>query len=91
MLSYSIQWPSSASDGAALNITKTFEDRLENITKRRGTNLRYLFMNDAGFNQNVLASYGEDSLSRMRSVSHFYDPYQVFQELQNDGFLLAQA
>ena len=48
-------------------------------------------MNDAGFNQNVLASYGENSLSRMRNVSHFYDPYQVFQQLQNDGFLLAKA
>lgn len=78
-------------DEVALSITQTFEKRLESIARKRVKHLRYHFMNDAGFNQNVLASYGEDSLSKMRSISHSYDPYQVFQELQNDGFLLAKA
>ena len=78
-------------DDVALSVTQTFEKRLESIATERDKHLRYQFMNDAGFNQNVLASYGEDSLSKMRSISHFYDPYQVFQELQNDGFLLAKV
>ena len=78
-------------DDAALSITETFENTLESITKRRGTYLPFRFMNDAGFNQDVLADYGQTSLLNMKSISYSYDPYQVFQELQNDGFLLARA
>lgn len=84
-------WPSSTADNAALNTVQTFENELAIIARSKGTDLRYRFMNDAGFNQDVLASYGNDSLSKLRSVSHSYDSHQVFQELQNNGFLLAKA
>jgi len=51
----------------------------------------YLFMNDASRDQNPCASYGEDSLRRLRRIARAYDPNQVFQRLQGGGFKLSQA
>lgn len=45
-------------------------------------------MNDAGPTQTVLESYGTENLKKMRDVAAKYDPYGVFQELENDGVLL---
>lgn len=48
-------------------------------------------MNDAGYQQNPLASYGAANLNTLKSVSKKYDPKQVFQKLQNTGFLVSKA
>ncbi len=51
----------------------------------------FLFMNDASRDQNPLASYGSESLARLKGVSKRYDPSQIFQALQNGGFLLSRT
>ena len=48
-------------------------------------------MNDAGSFQDVIASYGAESVERLTAVSRSYDSHQVFQEIQNNGFLLSKA
>ncbi|KAJ4365087.1 hypothetical protein N0V83_008704 [Neocucurbitaria cava] len=50
-----------------------------------------LFANDAGGHQNVMASYGAESLAKLKAVSKKYDAKQVFQRLQADGFLVSKA
>lgn len=44
--------------------------------------------NDASRDQNPLASYGAANVAKLKAVARKYDPSQVFQKLQNDGFLL---
>jgi hypothetical protein len=50
-----------------------------------------MYMNDASRDQNPLASYGPESLEGLRQIALRYDPDQLFQTLQNGGFLLSRA
>ncbi|KAH7383999.1 hypothetical protein BKA66DRAFT_417423 [Pyrenochaeta sp. MPI-SDFR-AT-0127] len=59
--------------------------------RRSNLLLPNLFANDAGSSQNVMASYGAESLANLKSVSRKYDPAQVFQKLQVGGFLVSKA
>ena len=45
-------------------------------------------MNDAGYKQKVLKSFGAGNIAKLKRISRLYDPRQVFQKLQNNGFLL---
>lgn len=53
--------------------------------------LDFIFLNDASHDQNPLASYGTENLAKLREISRAYDPEQIFQKLQNGGFLLSRA
>lgn len=53
-----------------------------------GNRLPFLFMNDASWNQDVIASYGEENVQRLRKVQKHYDPDLVFQRLVPRGFKL---
>lgn len=53
--------------------------------------LPFLFMNDANYAQNVLASYGSASLAFLKAVAKKYDPSGVFQTQQNGGFLVSKS
>ncbi|KAH0594832.1 hypothetical protein MHUMG1_07667 [Metarhizium humberi] len=55
-------------------------------SKTEQTHLPYLFMNDAGWDQNVLGSYGRDNVARLREVQAKYDESQVFQQLVPGGY-----
>ncbi|KAL4931672.1 FAD-binding oxidoreductase [Aspergillus undulatus] len=57
----------------------------------RGLRNGFVYMGDASRDQNLLASYGEENLERLKAVSLKYDPGQVFQRLQNNGFLLSMV
>ncbi|KAI0454660.1 FAD-binding domain-containing protein [Xylaria acuta] len=83
-----VEWADKKNDLQAQRTLNTLDDNLRSIAKSRGELISYQFMNDASFMQTVLDSYGSDNLARLRSVAAHYDPTAVFQELQNDGFLL---
>ncbi|KAI1267561.1 putative FAD-binding oxidoreductase [Xylariaceae sp. FL1019] len=56
--------------------------------KRNGKDLRYLFMNDASWDQDVVASYGTENVQLTKEVQRQYDPQLVFQRLVRGGFKL---
>lgn len=58
------------------------------VSQERGLNVSHIYMNDAARDQDPLATYGSDNVQRLKEVAAIYDPGQVFQNLQNDGFLL---
>ena len=64
---------------------------VKSYAQAKGKLLEYEFMNDASYSQNPLASYGAANLAKLKAVSKKYDPVQVFQTLQNSGFLLSKA
>lgn len=90
-MAFSLEWEDSANDAAAASAISNLTAKVEELTKTRGLFLETKMMNDAGYNQNVLASYGTSNLKRLRDVASRYDPSQVFQKLQNNGFLLGKA
>ncbi|KAH6844663.1 hypothetical protein B0I37DRAFT_166599 [Chaetomium sp. MPI-CAGE-AT-0009] len=55
--------------------------------KKRST-VGLLYINDCSRDQDPLATYGSESVAKLCDVSQKYDPDQVFQKLQRDGFLL---
>lgn len=61
------------------------------LAKARGLHLPFLYMNHAARDQDPLASYGPENLARLRDVARKYDPVQMFQTLQNGGFLLSRT
>ena len=90
-MTFSIEWEEKADDKAALSIIHTFTDQVERIAKQHGVYLVSKAMNDSGYKQQVLKSYGEDNVAKLKGISRLYDPRQVFQKLQNNGFLLRDA
>ncbi|KAI0008537.1 hypothetical protein F4779DRAFT_618522 [Xylariaceae sp. FL0662B] len=83
-----IQWDKSGDDEAAFDAILDVTKGMEIASQRNNANLTFRFMNDANHVQNVLASYGPDNFSTMKSIAEKFDPFRVFQELQNGGFLL---
>lgn len=60
----------------------------QEISQERGLNVSHVYMNDAARDQDPIATYGSENVQRLKEIAAKYDPRQVFQRLQNDGFLL---
>lgn len=67
-----------------------FTEQWKTTGQELGVYLPFMYMNDASRDQNPLASYGSTNVARLVEISQKYDPNQVFQNLQNDGFLLSK-
>lgn len=90
-MTYYVTWKDRIDDETALEAIKRYTEKVEVLAKARGVYIEGKVMNDANFMQNVLASYGAENLDRLKAISRRYDPLQVFQRLQNDGFLLRKT
>lgn len=91
VLSFSVEWDNSTDDAHALAAIQNYTSQVEELAKERGVYLESKCMNDAGDFQDVLASFGSENLATLGSIASKYDPLQVFQVLQNNGFLLSKA
>ncbi|OAL47125.1 FAD-binding domain-containing protein [Pyrenochaeta sp. DS3sAY3a] len=72
-------------------IQRSMDSWMVSNARRSNLLLPNLFANDAGAHQNVMASYGAESLANLNAVSRKYDAAQVFQKLQANGFLVSRA
>ncbi|KAI0099191.1 hypothetical protein GGR51DRAFT_535828 [Nemania sp. FL0031] len=86
-----IQYAEAADDERAINAIQALGRAVASASRKYGVDLPLHFMNDANYKQNVFAGYGSVNVQRLRRISRQYDPFQVFQNLQNDGFLLSKA
>lgn len=48
-------------------------------------------MGDSSRDQNPLATYGTANLAKLKVAAKKYDPKEIFQTLQQSGFLLSKA
>ncbi|KAI1178067.1 FAD-binding domain-containing protein [Nemania sp. FL0916] len=85
-----IDWESEDDDDLVRSVSIETTTLYEELSKERGLDVPFIFMNDASQDQNPLESYGPESISRLKDISQKYDKKQVFQNLQNDGFLLSK-
>lgn len=63
-------------------------NQVEQDSKSKDLYIDYVFMNDASRNQNVIAQYGEENVSKLKIIAAKYDPSRVFQRLERGGFKL---
>ena len=85
------QWTEDKDDAVARSQIAQLIKSIESTAKSRGKLLPFQFQNDAWKTQSPLRSYGSESLSYLQKTSKKYDPDQVFQKLQNGGFLISRA
>ncbi|KAJ8131493.1 hypothetical protein O1611_g2129 [Lasiodiplodia mahajangana] len=86
-----VDWKNANDDDAVRSVSVNTGDSWKNLGQKRGLDLPHIFMNDASRDQNPLASYGEENLARLKEIALKYDKDQLFQKLQNGGFLLSKA
>ncbi|CZR56975.1 uncharacterized protein PAC_06864 [Phialocephala subalpina] len=70
---------------------RTIVSKGEEISKNNGTHVPFVYANYASRDQNPLRSYGEENFEKLKAVAKKYDPGEVFQKLQNGGWLLSKA
>ncbi len=86
-----IDWQNTKDDDTVRTAAIAVTDKWEQLSKERGLFVDFWYMNDAGRDQNPLGSYGAQNIAKLKAISRKYDPAQVFQKLQNDGFLLRKV
>ncbi|CAG8980498.1 hypothetical protein HYALB_00013099 [Hymenoscyphus albidus] len=86
-----IDWKDASDDTVVRQVSIDTANEWERLAKARGLWLPHLFMNDASRDQNPVASYGTDNIQKLKNIALKYDPSQLFQKLQNSGFLLSQV
>lgn len=86
-----IDWDNPADDTAVRAAGKAVTDKWSEVSNSLGFGNPYIYTNDASRDQNPIASYPAANIAQMRTVSHKYDPRQIAQNLQNDGYLLSKV
>ena len=84
-----IGWWKAEDDAVAHRATKSLLEKIEKATKASNSYLRYIFMNDASWDQAVVDHYGTNNVRFMRQVRTKYDPSLVFHNLVSGGFKLS--
>ncbi|MCJ1405575.1 hypothetical protein MMC11_008803 [Xylographa trunciseda] len=86
-----IDWSNASQDNEVRSTSIATTQKWQQLGQQRGLGETVLFMNDASRDQDPLAGYGATNLAKLKSISQKYDPSQVFQTLQSNGFLLSKA
>jgi hypothetical protein len=84
-------WDNAADDDAAMKVDSEFMAKLEKAARKWNSLLPNQWMNNAAQDVDVIGSYGEDNVKKLRKVSEKYDPEQTFQNLCSGGYKLARV
>jgi len=85
-----VQWTSDAEDISSKAALVDLTSGLSTLASSRAMLLPFIYQNDAGNFQKPLEGIGQTSLASLILASQRFDPSQVFQRLQNNGFLLSK-
>ena len=85
-----VDWLHKKDDEVARSASITTTKRWRELSHERGLDTNFTYMNYASRDENPHASYGEENVQRLKKVVLKYDLTQVFQRLQNSGFLLSK-
>lgn len=75
----------------ALPIYKRAIEGIESYAESINGNVGFRYLNYCSSSQDPLATYGEESMRKMREVAAKYDPSGVFQTRVPGGFKLAKS
>ncbi|KAI1322806.1 FAD-binding domain-containing protein [Xylariaceae sp. FL0255] len=85
------EWDSPANDMLAQQAIDELYQGMQKMSREEDQWLDFIFMNEGKWTQDVLASYGEANLQEIKKIQSKYDPKGVFQNLQNDEYLLRKV
>ena len=80
-LKLGLTWSNATDDAVVLDTGRAFLDALAALSAERGLLYRYLFLNDAAADQQMMASYGPGQMRFVEAVSQRYNLKGVFQDL----------
>ncbi|KAF2012412.1 FAD-binding domain-containing protein, partial [Aaosphaeria arxii CBS 175.79] len=86
-----IDWDDPADDDIVREAAIAVSEKWVEISETNGSNLDFIYMNDASRDQDPLGTYSKDSIQKLQRVAKHYDPSGIFQTLQNHGFLLSAS
>ncbi|KAI4226686.1 MAG: hypothetical protein L6R36_002999 [Xanthoria steineri] len=86
-----VDWNNAEDDEKVRAVPIATSEKWKELGEQRGSYIPFLFMNDGSRDQSPLSMYGAENVARLKSVSRKYDPSQVFQKLQSNGFLLSKV
>ena len=86
-----MDWENASDDASVRAAPIAVTEKWQELGKQRGLDVPFLYMNDASRDQSPLSLYGAENVARLKAISRKYDSTQMFQNLQNDGFLLAKV
>ncbi|GLB13082.1 hypothetical protein AtubIFM61612_000481 [Aspergillus tubingensis] len=84
-------WKHAKDEDRVREAVRKIVDVAEATAKQAGAYLPYRYSNYASRDQDPLSSYGSENLARLKSIAAKYDPDEVFQKLQNGGWLLSKV
>jgi hypothetical protein len=84
-------WENAEDDAVVRGVAISTAEKWEELGNTRGSYLPFEYMNDASRDENPLGSYPVANLNRLKAIATKYDPFGVFQTLQNGGFLLSKS
>jgi len=87
-VNFAVAWENSTHDKPVIETCKRGIQRIARAAGAKGLARDFLFMNDAGDDQDVLGSYGSANRASLRKVGREVDPHSVFQILAKGGFKL---
>ncbi|KAI3319668.1 6-hydroxy-D-nicotine oxidase [Xylariaceae sp. AK1471] len=85
---FTAEWQKEDDDAHAESAISQMVTATQEVAKEKDLLLNYISMNFANASQDVLGSYGAENVQTMREAAAFSDDTELFQRLQNDGFLL---
>lgn len=86
-----MDWQGESNDVAVRAAPIATTEKWKELGEERGLYLPFLYMGDSSRDQNPIAGYGVNNVEKLKAVSKKYDPAQIFQTLQNNGFLLSKV
>jgi Berberine and berberine like. len=86
-----VDWDNEKDDDLVRSVSIETSAQWKKLAQERGLDVDFVYMNDASRDQNPIASYRSTNVHRLQQVARKYDPKQVFQRLQNDGFLISKV
>ena len=84
-------WEDAAKDNELQQAALDFMNAAKEEAKKQGVHHDFIYLNYAGPYQNVIPSYGDEKLAKLKSISKKYDPTAIFSRLQPGGFKLEGA
>ncbi|KAJ5294674.1 CAZyme family AA7 [Penicillium antarcticum] len=85
-----VDWENAVDDEVARSVSIETTNYWQKLAKDRGLDVSFTCMNDASRDQNPLASYGATNVKKLKETAKKYDPTQMLQKLQNNGFLFSR-
>lgn len=84
-------WNKAADDEKVYQVMSDIMKQIKKESIALGVDNDWVYMNYASQFQDVIASYGSGSKSKLKAIARKYDPVEVFQKLQPGYFKLDRA